>query len=672
MKDGFIKVAAASPPLRVADCAYNRQQILLFMEKAKDLGVNLLVLPELALTGYTCGDLFGQDTLLAGALDALEVITAATQGSSLVLVVGLPLEVKGRLYTGAAVLQGGKVLGVVPKRNIPGYGEFYETRNFTPGPGTVQDCRIGERWVPFGGDMIFRCLQLPDFCLGVEICEDLWVPQPPSARLAAAGATVIANPSASDEAAGKAAYRRTLVESQSARLCCAYLYAASGGGESTTDLVFSAHNLIGEDGSLLAESLPFGEGFAVTEIDVARLAGQRRRTGTWPPVPDGFDEIYFQLDLAPTSLTRPVSPAPFVPQGEEERAARCQEILSIQAHGLKKRMEHTRCPGLVLGISGGLDSTLALLAAVRAMDLLERPRKEILAVTMPCFGTTSRTKGNAQALCQALGVSLQTVDIREAAALHLRDIGHDGATPDVTYENAQARERTQVLMDLANRTGGLVVGTGDLSELALGWATYTGDHMSMYGVNASVPKTLVRHMVAAVAAQSPEPLRRVLLDILDTPVSPELLPAKDGEISQRTEELVGPYSTISSCTIRCGGDFLRPRCCGWRNGPSLAAMSAGPSSGGWGASTAGSSPSSSSAPASRTARGWAASPSPLGGIGGCPATPPLPSGWQRWKGWNRKYSKNHPRRWSLPLLPLGVIFYRFIRPGCFPPGTAPG
>ena len=269
--------------------------------------------------------------------------------------------------------------------------------------------------------------------------------------------------------------------------------------------------------------------------------GQRRRTGTWPPVPDGFDEIYFQLDLAPTFLTRPVSPVPFVPQGEEERAARCQEILSIQAHGLKKRMEHTRCPGLVLGISGGLDSTLALLAAVRAMDLLERPRKEILAVTMPCFGTTSRTKGNAQALCQALGVSLQTVDIREAAALHLRDIGHDGATPDVTYENAQARERTQVLMDLANRTGGLVVGTGDLSELALGWATYNGDHMSMYGVNASVPKTLVRHMVAAVAAQSPEPLRRVLLDILDTPVSPELLPAKDGEISQRTEELVGPY-----------------------------------------------------------------------------------------------------------------------------------
>ncbi len=541
MKDGFIKVAAASPPLRVADCAYNRQQILLFMEKAKDLGVNLLVLPELALTGYTCGDLFGQDTLLAGALEALEAITAATQGSSLVLVVGLPLEIKGRLYNCAAVLQGGKVLGVVPKRNIPGYGEFYETRNFTPGPGTVQDCRIGERWVPFGGDMIFRCLQLPDFCLGVEICEDLWVPQPPSARLAAAGATVIANPSASDEAAGKAAYRRTLVESQSARLCCAYLYAASGGGESTTDLVFSAHNLIGEDGSLLAESPPFGEGFAVTEIDVTRLAGQRRRTGTWPPVPDGFDEIYFQLDLAPTFLTRPVSPVPFVPQGEEERAARCQEILSIQAHGLKKRMEHTRCPGLVLGISGGLDSTLALLAAVRAMDLLERPRKEILAVTMPCFGTTSRTKGNAQALCQALGVSLQTVDIREAAALHLRDIGHDGATPDVTYENAQARERTQVLMDLANRTGGLVVGTGDLSELALGWATYNGDHMSMYGVNASVPKTLVRHMVAAVAAQSPEPLRRVLLDILDTPVSPELLPAKDGEISQRTEELVGPY-----------------------------------------------------------------------------------------------------------------------------------
>ncbi len=540
MKDGFIKAAAVSPSLRVADCAYNRERILDTLRRAQEQGIKLLVLPELAVTGYTCGDLFGQRALLDGALEALETVITATGGTDLLLVLGVPLEVKDRLYNCAAVIQDGKLLGVVPKRNIPNYSEFYEARNFTPGPGEVQDCRIGGRQVPFGGDMVFRCRQLPDLCLGVEICEDLWVAQPPSARLAAAGATVIANPSASDEAVGKAAYRRAMVEGQSTRLCCAYLYAAAGGGESTTDLVFGAHNIIGENGILLAESPPFGEGLAVTEVDVERLSGQRRRTNTWPPAPEGFREVPFGMELSPVSLTRPVSPTPFVPAGED-RAARCREILAIQTHGLKKRMEHTRCASLVLGVSGGLDSTLALLVAVRAMDLLGRPRAGITAVTMPCFGTTGRTRGNAEALCEALGVTLRTVDIQEAVAGHLGDIGHDGVTPDITYENAQARERTQVLMDIANRTGGLVVGTGDLSELALGWATYNGDHMSMYGVNASVPKTLMRHMVGTIAARSEEPLRRVLLDILDTPVSPELLPAKDGEISQRTEELVGPY-----------------------------------------------------------------------------------------------------------------------------------
>ncbi len=540
MKDGFIKVAAASPSLRVADCAYNRDQLLKTMARARELGVKLLVLPELAVTGYTCGDLFGQDTLLAGALEALEAIIAAAKGDMLV-VVGVPLQVKGRLYNCAAVVQGGKLLGVVPKRNIPSYGEFYEGRSFTPGPGEVRDCCIGGRWVPFGGDMVFRCSQLPDFCLGVEICEDLWVAAPPSGRLAAAGATVIANPSASDEAVGKAARRRALVEGQSARLCCAYLFASCGPEESTTDLVFSGHNMIGENGVLLAESKPFGEGFAITEIDAARLAGQRRRTGTWPPAPHDVDEVFFQMELVPTVLTREVPPLPFVPAGEEAREARCREILDIQAHGLARRLRHTGAPGVVLGISGGLDSTLALLVSARAMDLLGRPRGEIVAVTMPCFGTTSRTRNNAGALCTALGVTLRTVDIKAAVAGHLEDIGHDGSTLDVTYENAQARERTQVLMDLANLTGGLVVGTGDLSELALGWATYSGDHMSMYGVNASVPKTLMRHMVGTIAARSEGELRRVLLDILDTPVSPELLPARDGEISQKTEELVGPY-----------------------------------------------------------------------------------------------------------------------------------
>ena len=540
MRNGFIKVAAASPLLRPADCIYNRDQIIHTIHAAQAVEVKLLALPELAVTGYTCGDLFGQNTLLQGAEEALCEIIDATAESDLLLVVGVPLTVQGRLYNCAAVIQDGKLLGVVPKRNIPNYSEFYEARNFTPGPGEVRDCLILDRWIPFGGEMVFRCRELPDLCLGVEICEDLWVPAPPSAKLAAMGATVIVNPSASDEAVGKAAYRRALVESQSARLCCAYLYADCGGGESSTDLVFGGQDIIAENGAVLAETQPFGEGLAVTEIDVERLAGQRRRTTTWPPAPEGAEEIFFSMEVRPTTLTREISPTPFVP-GEQDREARCREILAIQAHGLKKRLEHTGCPPAVIGISGGLDSTLALLVTAEAFDLLKRPRREIIAVTMPCFGTTSRTRGNAEALCGALGVTLRTVDIREAAARHLSDIGHDGATPDVTYENAQARERTQVLMDIANMAGGLVVGTGDLSELALGWATYNGDHMSMYGVNAGVPKTLMRHMVAAIAARAGGALGQVLLNVLDTPVSPELLPARDGEISQRTEELVGPY-----------------------------------------------------------------------------------------------------------------------------------
>ena len=542
MRNGFIRAAAASPRLRVADCAYNRDRIIEAIRRAQALDAQLLVLPELAVTGYTCGDLFGQQTLLEGALEALLDIAAATEGGDLLAVVGAPLVKEGRLYNCAAVLQDGEILGVVPKRNLPGYGEFYETRNFTPGPGEVSGLVLGESWVPFGGNLLFRCRELPDFCLGVEICEDLWVPSPPSGALAAAGATVIANPSASDECIAKADYRRTLVAGQSARLVCGYVYADCGPGESTTDLVFSGHNLIGENGALLAESPPFGEGFAVTELDLERLAGQRRRTTTWPlPPREEFTEVEFSMALRPVALTRAVSPTPFVPGDPASRAARCREILAIQAQGLAKRLEHTGASTAVLGISGGLDSTLALLAAVRAMDLLGRPREDILAVTMPCFGTSARTRRNAGDLCRALGVRLKTVDITGAVKGHLADIGHDGATPDVTYENAQARERTQVLMDLTNLSGGLVVGTGDLSELALGWATYNGDHMSMYGVNASVPKTLVRHMVETFALEAPEELRRVLLDILDTPVSPELLPARDGEITQKTEDLVGPY-----------------------------------------------------------------------------------------------------------------------------------
>ena len=557
MKDGFIKVAGASPPLRVADCAYNRQQILLFMEKAKDLGVNLLVLPELALTGYTCGDLFGQDTLLAGALDALEVITAATQGSSLVLVVGLPLEVKGRLYNCAAVLQGGKVLGVVPKRNIPGYGEFYETRNFTPGPGTVQDCRIGERWVPFGGDMIFRCLQLPDFCLGVEICEDLWVPQPPSARLAAAGATVIANLSASNETIGKDEYRELLVKSVSARLLCGYVYASAGEGESTQDLVFGGHNLIAENGTILAQVKRFTCETLYGDIDVWKLLADRRRMGTFGKEPEAaYVKVPFRLEVAETDLQRSFPALPFVPGDAEKRRKRCEEILSIQSYGLKKRYEHTGAKTAVLGISGGLDSTLALLVTVRTFDMLGLDRGAIVAGTMPCFGTTDRTYENACLLARTLGATLEEVDIKEAVTVHFGDIGQDMDCHDVTYENGQARERTQVLMDIANRVGGLVIGTGDMSELALGWATYNGDHMSMYGVNAGVPKTLVRHLVQYYADTCDDKaLADVLLDVLDTPVSPELLPPVDGTISQRTEDLVGPYELhdfFLYYMLRCG------------------------------------------------------------------------------------------------------------------------
>ena len=554
MRDGFIKVAAGTPSIRVADCQYNAEQCIGLIRQAAEQKVKVLALPELCLTGYTCGDLFLQDTLLRGAEEALAAVLEATKELDILTAVGLPVRNKwtGKLYNCAAILFRGELFGLVPKLHLPNYGEFYEQRWFASGEGVDHMIELCGQEVSLSANAVFQCEAVPDLVVGVEICEDLWVPEPPSAALARAGATLILNLSASNEVAGKADYRRALVVGQSARLMCGYVYADAGEGESTTDLVFAGHDMIAENGTLLAERR-FASGLTVSEIDVGRLTFERRRMNTFTPseldpMADahclGVGRRIFSLELEETVLTRAIDPNPFVPADAGNRAQRCQEILSIAASGLKKRLAHTGARTAVVGLSGGLDSTLALLITARAMDMLGRPRTDITAVTMPCFGTTSRTKSNAQVLAEEIGATFQTVDIGEAVRVHFRDIGQSMDDLSVTFENSQARERTQVLMDLANRSGGMVVGTGDLSELALGWATYNGDHMSMYGVNASIPKTLVRHLVAYTAdeteATSPR-LAAVLRDILDTPVSPELLPPKEGEIAQKTEDLVGPY-----------------------------------------------------------------------------------------------------------------------------------
>lgn len=540
MRDGLLKVATATPAIHVADCIYNTQQILKVFDQAVTEQVKVLVLPELCITGYTCGDLFLHQTLLDGAKQSLLTLAKATKGLQLLTVVGVPLMQRDKLYNCAAVLFEGEILGIVPKTHLPTYGEYYERRQFTPAQDSDSDILLFDQHIPFGTDLLFTAKDQPELCLGVEICEDLWVPDSPSRRLCTAGATVIANPSAGDEVIGKADYRRKLIEMQSAKLLCGYLYASAGDGESTTDMVFAGHNLIAENGSILAQTKLFENGMAISELDVQKLIHERRRTTTYVNVAP-MRSILFDLTPTDTSLTRFVAVHPFAPDDRFDRESRCELILNMQANGLQKRIAHTNCKTIVVGISGGLDSCLALLVMVRAMDALGRDRADILAVTMPCFGTTHRTKSNAEALSEALGVTLQCVDIQPAVLQHLNDLQHDVDALDITYENAQARERTQVLMNLANKHGGMVVGTGDLSELALGWATYNGDHMSMYGVNASIPKTLVRHIVRYFADQSDEAIRTILLDILDTPVSPELLPPKDGEIAQQTEQVVGPY-----------------------------------------------------------------------------------------------------------------------------------
>lgn len=543
MKDGFITVATATPQVAVADCEANAQAILACIDEMAAAHAKVMVLPELCITGYTCSDLFWQTKLLDEAEAALSVIAEGSRQVDALIAVGMPLRVAGKLLNVAAILCRGKVLGFVPKVNLPAYNEFYETRHFTSGSADMGTVQFGGEEIPVGTNLLFSCENVVDLCVAAELCEDLWVPNPPSVQHALAGASVICNLSASDEMVGKGSYRRDLVAGQSARLVCAYLYATAGEGESTTDLVFGGQNLIAENGTVLAESTTFENEINVATIDVQRLASERRRMSTFPAAESKeYREISFALAEEETKLARFFDADPFVPSNADQLSDRCEEILSIQALGLKKRLAHTHAKSAVVGISGGLDSTLALLVTARAFDMLGLPRKGIVAVTMPGFGTTDRTYNNAVAMIKSLGATFKEVPIAKAVMQHFADIDHDASIHDVTYENSQARERTQILMDIANQANGFVIGTGDLSELALGWATYNGDHMSMYAVNASVPKTLVRHLVRHYADTSAdEVLAGVLYDVLDTPVSPELLPPEDGAISQKTEDLVGPY-----------------------------------------------------------------------------------------------------------------------------------
>lgn len=542
MRQGFVKAAAVTPEIKVADTKYNAELILDMMKESARQGAKIVVFPELCLTGYTCQDLFLQERLLQGAKDALMKLVKESASLDAIFFVGLPFEILGKLYNVAAVFSHGEVLGLVPKSYLPNYNEFYEARHFVSGAELATEVVLPDgSCVPADRDLLFVCEQMPKLRIGVELCEDLWTPNPPSISHALAGASVLVNLSASNELTGKDSYRRELVSGQSARLLAGYIYASAGEGESTQDLVFSGHNIIAENGQILAESKRFGHGILYSEIDVERLCAQRRRMTTFVTEDQTHTEILFSLKIEETKLTRFIDPAPFVPTDRQNREKRCDEILMIQAMGLKKRLEHTGA-NAVVGISGGLDSTLALLVTVRAFDLCGRDHKGITAVTMPGFGTTDRTYDNAVKLIQSLGAEFVEVDICQAVNVHFSDIGQDPSVHDVTYENSQARERTQILMDIANKKNALVIGTGDLSELALGWATYNGDHMSMYAVNASVPKTLVRHLVRYYADTCEDKqLSDTLYDVLDTPVSPELLPPEDGKISQKTEDLVGPY-----------------------------------------------------------------------------------------------------------------------------------
>ena len=550
MQDGFVKVAAVTPEVRVADVAFNVDACVRAAQTACTVhGAMVVTLPELCLTAYTCEDLFWQDALLSAADKGLADFARRTADLNALLLVGLPVRVNAKLYNCCAVVCGGTILGVVPKRYLPTYNEFYEGRHFVPGITDVVAIDVGGQLdVPFGTSQLFACDELSELVVAVELCEDLWVPNPPSVAHAMAGATLVCNLSASNALVGKADYRRDLVRGQSARLLCGYVYASAGTGESTQDVVFSGHDLVCENGRLLAEGKPFGDGLAVSEVDVRQLAAERRRMSTFDVaasgVQRGYHVTHFSLDECETRLTRYVDAHPFVPADPARRAERCEDVFNIQAHGLAKRLAHTHSSHAVIGISGGLDSTLALLVTVRAFDLLDLDRTGIIAVTMPGFGTTDRTHDNATKLSDALGVDLREVNIGDAVRQHFSDIGHDESVHDVTYENSQARERTQILMDIANELGGIHVGTEDMSEFADGWCTYNGDHISMYDVNAGSTKTMVQMVVRYVAETTDNKvLADALFDVLDTPVSPELLPpTRNGEIAQKSEDSVGPYN----------------------------------------------------------------------------------------------------------------------------------
>lgn len=553
MHDGFIKTAAITPHIKVADVEHNCGEIERLMKEAAKHGAKVIVFPELCLTGYTCQDLFLQPILLQSAKEALKKLVLSSAQADALVFVGLPLEKDGKLYNVAAVFQSGKLLAFIPKKFIPNYSEFYEARHFAVGNAYAEPFLFDGIPVLFGQNILFCTDEVEGLQIAAEICEDLWVPNPPSTSHALNGANLIVNLSASNEVIGKDAYRRLLVKSASARLVCGYVYASAGDGESTQDLVFSGHNLIAENGTLLSESVCFKNGTLYGDIDIARLRAERRRMNTfvrdtsadlrgYSDAAMNYKKVTIVYNKTLCRLDRTFSSRPFVPSDDTEKRERCEQILTMQSAGLLKRFAHTGSRCAVIGISGGLDSTLALLVTVRAFDLLRKPRTDIIAVTMPCFGTTDRTYQNACKLTGQLGVTLREIPITDAVRQHFTDIGHEESNHDVVYENGQARERTQVLMDIANQTNGLVIGTGDMSELALGWATYNGDHMSMYGVNAGVPKTLVRHLVDHYAKTcKDEALATVLRDVLNTPVSPELLPPQDGMISQKTEDLVGPY-----------------------------------------------------------------------------------------------------------------------------------
>lgn len=593
MKNGFVKVAAATPKVKVGDCGHNAVEICHIIDKAYIEGAQLVVFPELSITGYTCGDLFWQKSLIKKAKDKLIMIAKHTQDKEIIVIVGLPFEFKDKLYNAAAVVYDGEIMGIIPKSYLPNYSEFYEARYFSSGIGVKGDVDIevddedeefdysdgfnyrlfikgeddeidfddtdeddededenDEEWdfdfesIPFGTDILFNVADIQGFTFAVEICEDLWVANPPSTKHALAGATVLVNLSASDETVGKSVYRRNLVCNQAARTVSAYVYADAGEGESTTDLVFAGHNIISENGSLISEAERFNNSIIYGEIDLDKINAERRRMTTFVPIDnEAYEIVDVSLINNDTDITRKIDSAPFIPKTKEDMNERCEEIIAIQAMGLKKRLEHTGCRNAVLGISGGLDSTLALLVTVKVFDIMGLPRNNIMAVTMPGFGTTDRTYSNAVRMIKELGVEFKEVNITEAVKLHFEQIGHDINERDITYENAQARQRTYLLMDFANEYNAMVIGTGDMSELALGFATYNGDHMSMYGVNTGVPKTLVRYLVKYFADTcTVEDLSAVLNDVLNTPVSPELLPpTESGSISQKTEDLVGPY-----------------------------------------------------------------------------------------------------------------------------------